>query len=618
MRYPRGHLITWLCLAWLLVLLAPAWAPAQDESAILDRVRADYQRLTENPRLRHVQHNWQILYDRSARVYTSDPQGEQAARALWWMGRLRAGAYDNFKRREDFAQAQDLLRRFTNHFPRSPMADDAQLNLGRLYEKAGDKKQAYLEYLKLTVNYPRSDKLAQAKQRLDVLERELKGKGGHRAVPVPVKTAEPQGLRPPAQPASAPSADPGLAAVTDLRHWSTPTYTRLVLSLERPVTFATSLPPGLPQTGSPSQLQIDLRGARLTKPLTDKEQQPGALMNLAQASQSSPDSVRVLVDLKQLGSYKVFTLDNPFRLIVDCFGPKSPAAPDRAATPAPAEPETKTAQAPAPAEGPPARPSPSKGKKAPSSAQARKVPRGQAKELPPQLGLAAQLGLCVNRVVLDPGHGGKDPGAIWRGVKEKDIVLDIAKRVREKLRRQSGCEALLTRSQDVFVPLENRTAFANTHDADLFVSIHINAAPGPGLHGIETYFLNLASDEQSMRVAARENATTHRSISDLQNILNDLMLNSKINESNHLARTLQKNLLGQVRRSYQVQDLKVKQAPFYVLIGARMPAALIEVGFLTNPQEHQRLTSPAYRDQLAEGIAQGIAAYSKELKTAAR
>jgi N-acetylmuramoyl-L-alanine amidase len=237
--------------------------------------------------------------------------------------------------------------------------------------------------------------------------------------------------------------------------------------------------------------------------------------------------------------------------------------------------------------------------------------------MPSQLGLAAQLGLCVNRVVLDPGHGGKDPGAIWHGIKEKEIVLDIAQRVKEKLLRQSGCAALLTRSKDVFVPLEDRTAFANTHDADLFISIHINAASSPGLHGIETYFLNLASDEQSMRVAARENATTHRSISDLQNILNDLMLNSKINESNHLARTLHKNLLGQMRRSHQVQDLKVKQAPFYVLIGARMPAALIEVGFLTNPREHQRLTSPAYRDQLAEGIAQGIAAYSKELKTAA-
>ena len=609
MSYPRRHLLTWLFLAGLLILLIPGRAPAQDESAILDRVRSDYQRVSENPRLRHVYQNWQILYDRCARVYTADPQGEQASRALWWMGRLRAGAYDNFQKREDFSAAQDLLRRFTNHFPRSPLAEDAQLSLGRLYERAGDKNQAYLEYLKLTVNYPRGEKLAQAKERLDVLEREIKGQGGGKGGRrhLPARATAPELPRPvPAPPtAAASSAEAGLAAMTDLRHWSTPTYTRLVLSLERPVTYVTSAPPKA-GAGGPSHLQIDLKGARLNKPLEDKEHQPGSLMNVAKASQSSPESVRVLVELKHLGYYKVFTLDNPFRLIVDCFGEKAPAASAAAPAHAPA-PVTEKPEAP-----------PAKGKKGLASARARKVPRGQAKDMPSQLGLAAQLGLCVNRVVIDPGHGGKDPGATWRGTNEKDIVLDIAKRVREKLLHLTGCQALLTRSKDVFVPLEDRTAFANTHDADLFVSIHINAAPSPGLHGIETYFLNLASDEQSMRVAARENATTHRSISDLQNILNDLMLNSKINESNHLARTLQKNLLNQVRHSFQVQDLKVKQAPFYVLIGARMPAALIEVGFLTNPQEHQRLTSPAYRDQLAEGIAQGIAAYSKELKTAAR
>ncbi|MBI4800807.1 MAG: N-acetylmuramoyl-L-alanine amidase [Desulfarculus sp.] len=595
-------------LFWLAAVLAPGLAAAQEEGAILDRVRADYQRLTQNPRMTHVYSNWQMLYERSARVYTSDPQGEHGARALWWMGRLRAGAFEHFSRRSDFSEAQDLLRRFTNHFPRSNLADEAQFSLGRLHEKAGDKKQAYLEYLKVTVNHPRSDKVPQAKARLDALERELKGKVGPRPVEAPRSTA---------QASPGPGADPGLALVTDLRHWSTPTYARLVLSLERPVSYATSTPPRPAQAGGPSFLQIDLKGARLRGPLDDREREPKALMNLAQASQAGADSVRVMVELKQLGTYKVFTLDNPFRLIVDCFGGQAPAPAKPAVAPEPA-PEPEPARPPAAkAEPRPVPPAPG-AKKPPATAHARKVPRGQAQQQPSQLGLAAQLGLCVNRVVIDPGHGGKDPGATWRGQSEKDIVLDIAKRVKEKLTRLTGCEALLTRGKDVFVPLEDRTAFANTHDADLFVSIHINASSSPNLSGIETYFLNLASDEQSMRVAARENATTQRSISDLQAILNDLMLNTKINESNHLARTLHKNLLGQVRRQYPAQDLKVKQAPFYVLIGARMPAALIEVGFLTNPQEHQRLSSAPYRDQLAEGIAQGIAAYSKELKTASR
>jgi N-acetylmuramoyl-L-alanine amidase len=166
--------------------------------------------------------------------------------------------------------------------------------------------------------------------------------------------------------------------------------------------------------------------------------------------------------------------------------------------------------------------------------------------------------------------------------------------------------------------LEDRTAFANTHDADLFVSLHINAAPSHRLNGLETYFLNLASDEESMRVAARENATTKRSISDLQVILNDLMLNSKINESNRLARALHKGMVGTLRKHYKVRDLKVKQAPFYVLIGARMPAVLCELGFITNPTEHQRLAKGRYRTRLAEALAAGVASYVRQLKMAAR
>lgn len=196
-------------------------------------------------------------------------------------------------------------------------------------------------------------------------------------------------------------------------------------------------------------------------------------------------------------------------------------------------------------------------------------------------------------------------------------MLDIAKRA-APLIKLLGCRVVLTRTRDTFVPLEARTAFANTHDADLFISIHVNAAPSHRLSGIETYFLNLASDEESMRVAARENATTTRSISDLQVILNDLMLNSKINESNRLARAVHGGLIRKIRRTYHVRDLRVKQAPFYVLIGARMPSILIEVGFITHPTENRRLANARYRQRLAEALAAGVAAYARQLKRVQR
>jgi N-acetylmuramoyl-L-alanine amidase len=180
-----------------------------------------------------------------------------------------------------------------------------------------------------------------------------------------------------------------------------------------------------------------------------------------------------------------------------------------------------------------------------------------------------------------------------------------------------GLKVVLTRNGDAFIPLEERTAIANDNNADLFISIHVNGAADSSLAGVETYFLNLATDERSIRLAAAENATSTKSISDLQAILNDLMLNTKINESNRLAFQIQRHLVAEVKKIHAgVRSLGVKQAPFYVLLGAQMPAALVEVGFGTNSAECKRLSSPKYLDKVAEGMSQGLAEYIKATKTA--
>ncbi|HHI96265.1 MAG TPA: N-acetylmuramoyl-L-alanine amidase, partial [Thermodesulfatator atlanticus] len=235
-----------------------------------------------------------------------------------------------------------------------------------------------------------------------------------------------------------------------------------------------------------------------------------------------------------------------------------------------------------------------------------------------EISLAQQLGLCIRRVVIDPGHGGKDPGCRRRNLKEKDIVLKVAKRLAEKLRAKLGCQVILTRSRDVFIPLEQRTAIANMKRADLFISIHVNSSPKRSAYGIETYYLNFASDEEAMRVAAVENAASTHSLSELQNLLKGILLNTKLEESRRLAEAVQKNLVKTLRRRYRrVKDRGVRTAPFVVLIGTRMPAVLVEIGFLSHPVEAKRLISPRYQDQVAEGIARGIVAYVKEMKLAA-
>jgi len=227
------------------------------------------------------------------------------------------------------------------------------------------------------------------------------------------------------------------------------------------------------------------------------------------------------------------------------------------------------------------------------------------------LSLAQQLGLGVRKIVIDPGHGGKDPGASAFGLKEKDIVLSIAKKLAPILAAQTNAEVILTRDTDRFIPLEERTAIANTNEADLFISLHINAHPSPKVHGLETYYLNLSTNAEAMRVAAFENATSTHQMSDLQDILSDIMKNSKINESSRLAGFVHNSLSDGIEEVQQekFKNLGVKQAPFYVLIGAEMPAILIEIAFITNPMDSGNLKSDEFLESIASDIVEGVQSY---------
>ncbi len=197
------------------------------------------------------------------------------------------------------------------------------------------------------------------------------------------------------------------------------------------------------------------------------------------------------------------------------------------------------------------------------------------------------------------------------GMKEKDIVLDIAKRLAPALKKELGCEVVLTRQDDTFISLEERTAIANTNNADLFISLHINAHPSAKVRGLETYYLNLTTNAEAMRVAARENETSTHQMSDLQDILSDIMKNSKIKESSRLAQQVHNSILAEAEKQgfADIKNLGVKQAPFYVLIGAQMPAILIEIAFITNEQDVVNLKKAAFLEMLTQEIAQGIRAY---------
>lgn len=223
-------------------------------------------------------------------------------------------------------------------------------------------------------------------------------------------------------------------------------------------------------------------------------------------------------------------------------------------------------------------------------------------------------GAGLRCIVVDPGHGGKDPGAVGPGgVKEKEVALAIARSLAMRLRDRLGCKVLLSRDQDIYLTTEERAAFANRVDADLFISIHTNSASIKEAHGIETYSLNFSKNEQAAAVVARENETTLKEVGNLERILFDLMANSKIHESSRLAMEIQRNLVDRLNDHYdEVKNLGVRQGPFDVLLGATMPSVLIEVGFISNEKEEKRLNNSKYQELAVSGIAAGIVRYAQE------
>jgi N-acetylmuramoyl-L-alanine amidase len=233
--------------------------------------------------------------------------------------------------------------------------------------------------------------------------------------------------------------------------------------------------------------------------------------------------------------------------------------------------------------------------------------------------MARQLGLSVSRIVIDPGHGGQDPGAVAKAVGEASLVLDVALRLEKLLAAIPGVEVILTRRTDDFVPLQERTAIANREGADLFLSIHANASSNTKAAGIETYFLNFATTASAAAIAARENAASGQAMAALPDFVKMIALNNKLDESRDFATMVQRAMIERLTPANKgLKDLGVKQAPFVVLIGAAMPSVLAEISFLTNAQDVRLLRSGAYRQRIAEALFNAIRRYQSSLKTGAK
>ncbi|WP_223910519.1 N-acetylmuramoyl-L-alanine amidase [Geobacter sp. AOG1] len=374
----------------------------------------------------------------------------------------------------------------------------------------------------------------------------------------------------------------GRGVVSDMRYWSNPDYTRIAVSVDREVQFEYHQLPAIREASVPPRLYIDLKGTHVAPGVKDIPIGDG-LLKMARIGQYRADTVRVVLDMESIKDFKIFTFSDPFRIIIDVKGDRrEELTKPRETILTPLVPLAPTVK--------------------PESVEQKKPPK-------PVIGK-------VRRIVVDPGHGGHDPGASGaNGGKEKDVVLQIGLKLAKLLRDELGLDVVMTRSTDVFLELQERTAIANKVGADLFVSIHANAALNRNVSGIETYYLNLAKTEKAAQLAAKENGTSLEKVSLLQAVLFDLMANYKLNDSAHLADEVQKALYHKVSGGYAgVKNLGVKQGPFYVLVGATMPSILVETAFLSNEKEEVRLRDAQYQDATAAGIMGGIRAYMSSMK----
>ena len=567
-------LISSICIASI-CLLTLSFATAEEKNrALFEENFKLYRQLESNSEKAKRSETWDLVGSTFYRLYSQDPEWKNAPLCLFAAARVYDKKSLRFKTPEDSEKALQYSREFVKRYPKDSLVDDSWLRVGRILERRGEKKGAATAYQRIVYGMEEADTYEIAKKKLATL--------------TGAKTSKKP--KPAAKKAPPKKYPKGYAVVKKIRHWSTDDYTRVVIEADREIKYTSNMLRADPELKTPPRLYVDLEKTVISDSVNIEPITKGLLEKISFAS-NRPGVSRVVLYIKDLEGHKVFSLrkseQNPsFRLVMDIKG-------------AGAQPEKIFAEG-----------APSHDKQGPSLKS--KVPEGEIASL------KQALGLKVRTIVIDPGHGGHDPGAVGpSGLREKDVNLRIAKRLRERLIEEGksfGIENVyLTRSTDRFIPLEERTAIAKKRKADIFISIHCNGAKRKKAHGIETYILGFTDDQTSLQLAARENATTTKGLHELGSTLKQYILSAKKEESQQVAGYVQKSIIQNVSVKYKyVKNKGVKKAPFVVLIGADVPSLLIEASFITNPREERRLKSEAYINRIVNGIVLGIKKYSMQ------
>ena len=652
-----------LFLAGLTLFAAAAFAtesPARRQRAIAAFEKAQQMRdaLEAQPESKRRKEDYKRVIDAYYSVYLLNPAYSKTPVALTAIAELYREMGREFSSDAYFLESIKSYRYLIKEYPYNRFSLEAQFTLGEVYrqdlEDPGEARRAFQDFI---AAHPRSEKTGEARDILKQLDQQAAKRARAQAPPPPVEKVQeerPSGLKQVDK--SSEERSSGLRQVTAVRRWVGPNYLRIVIEVGGEAKFDSV------RLSNPDRIVVDLQNAHLSSELVGKTfPVENGFLRQIRVAQFTADVARVVLDVEKIEAYSIFSLPNPFRLVIDVQGAaptqmaktvkpvpaasaegrnpdkvRSPATPNPSSTaeveaavkaPPPASTHAKTETRPAtPPEdkdkqsasvSPPPASEPAKKSKEEAKAAADAYPAIQP-AAPTESGsrtLTRALGLKIGRIVIDPGHGGHDTGTIGpTGLEEKQVVLDVGLKLKKLLEQNTGCEVVMTRSDDTFIPLEERTAIANEKSADLFVSIHANASRDMSARGIETYYLNFTTSPDALEVAARENATSQEAVHQLQDLIKKIAMTEKIEESQDFARQVQREVYTRVTKVSGAQrDRGTKKAPFVVLIGANMPSVLAEISFLTNPHDERLLKRPDYREKIAYALYEGILDYVKNL-----
>lgn len=556
-------------------------------------------------------------------VYLITPDSEDCTASFIAEGEL----YEEMGRMYDakyFNAAIDAYRFLLEQYPGSRYRGEALLAIAGIQKddlhNAKDAQATYKQYLR---TFPHSEKAHEVLADL----RDVANPDATQTVAAPDELPAIHGHR--IEPRA---SDEDPADVASIRTWNAANATRVVVGLSNTIRYTAA------HISSPDRIYFDLYEAQLSPRFTGKvpDSQDGLLKSV-RVAQNRDGVVRIVLNVNGAKNYSAYLLGNPYRLVIEVHGPATNAPSNATATSA-AETavdesvSVRTATERTASDNTTAAATGSNRRVAVDTATSSENGNAiddsdnagfQSPAVPQptrdgRRSLARVLDLKVRRIVIDPGHGGHDTGTIGpNGLEEKDVCLDVALRLGRLIQqRLPGAQVIYTRKTDVFIPLEERTAIANSAHADLFISIHANSSPDPQARGVETYYLNFATSPEAMAVAARENATSNETEHDLPDLLKKIARNDKIQESKELAQDIQDSLSDRLELvSQNERNRGVKKAPFVVLIGANMPSVLAEISFLSNPTDERLLRSPQQRQRIAVGLYRGIAEYLKSLNS---